>query len=241
MENEHTHHNTDHHKKDDKQKLSIPAAIIVAGLIIAGAIFATKSPGTPSENKQQAQKVDVNIKDVAIQGEPFIGNPDATPIAYFSDYQCPFCKKFEQAEMQQIVAKYVETGKVKLVFKDFVFLGPDSTDAAIYGRAVWKMYPAQYFAWREAMYEAQDEEGGEGFGDRASIEALTRQIPGIDQEKVSKDLDANMRKYEALVKANYDEALKLGVTGTPSVIIGKGVVSGAHEFGEYEKAIEKAI
>lgn len=238
MENEHKHHHTEH-KKEEKFTLSIPAAIIVAGLIIAGAIFATKSPTVVSD-KQVEKKVSVNIADVMIAGEPYIGNPDAKPIAYFSDYQCPFCKKFETNEMQKIVDDYVVTGKVRLVFKDFVFLGPDSNDAAIYGRAVWKLYPEKYYEWREAMYNAQDEEHG-GFGNRASIEELTRTIEGIDQKKVSADVDENLKSYEVIIKAAYDESLKLGVTGTPAVIIGKELVSGAHQIDEYVASLKKYL
>lgn len=245
---EHTHHHSpeEHHhhekKEDAKFTLSVPAAIIVAGLIIAGAIFATRVPVQVGNDVQDGkQKVSINIKDVSLEGEPYVGKADATPIAYFSDYQCPFCKKFETTEMQEIVSKYVSTGKVRIVFKDFVFLGPDSTEAAVFGRAVWKLYPEQYFAWREAMYAAQDDEGGIGFGDRESIEELTRAIVGVDQKKVSADVDANRVAYEALIKADYDEALRLGITGTPAVIIGKSVVSGAHLIAEYEKALDKVV
>jgi len=110
----------------------------------------------------------VNVKDVMTAGEPFIGDPNApTTIAFWSDFQCPYCKSFETggvpqiptpAAMPDIVKNYVDTGKAKIIFKDFAFLGPDSDAAALYGRAVWDLYPAQYMAWRTAMYQAQDGE-----------------------------------------------------------------------------------
>ncbi len=110
----------------------------------------------------------VNVKDVKIEGEPFVGNANAPmTIAFWSDFQCPYCKAFETggipqittpAAMPELVKNYVDTGKVKIVFKDLAFLGPDSDTAALWSRAVWELYPAQYMAWRTAMYEAQDGE-----------------------------------------------------------------------------------
>ncbi|MBI2023890.1 thioredoxin domain-containing protein [Candidatus Giovannonibacteria bacterium] len=70
------------------------------------------------------------IVDVDIKNEPFIGDPNApVTIAYWSDFQCPFCQRFEQNTLPTLVDQYVKTGKVKIVFKDFQFLGPDSQDA----------------------------------------------------------------------------------------------------------------
>ena len=110
----------------------------------------------------------VNVRDVLTAGEPSLGNPNAPiTIAFWSDFQCPYCKSFETggvpqiptpAAMPEIVKNYVDTGKAKIVFKDFAFLGPDSDTAALWGRAVWELYPVQYMAWRTAMYEAQDGE-----------------------------------------------------------------------------------
>lgn len=114
----------------------------------------------------------VNVKDVVTAGEPYLGNPGApATIAFWSDFQCPYCKSFETggvpqiptpAAMPDIVKNYVDTGKAKIIFKDFAFLGPDSDTAALWGRAVWELYPAQYMAWRAAMYEAQDGENDSG-------------------------------------------------------------------------------
>jgi len=151
----------------EAQKFGINAtpSFLVGTTIVAGAQpyanfeIALSAPLDPTSK--------VNVKDVLMAGEPFIGDPDAPiTIAFWSDFQCPYCKSFEvgheqiptPAAMPEIVKNYVSTGKAKIVFKDFAFLGPDSDTAALYGRAVWELYPAQYIAWRIAMYEAQDGE-----------------------------------------------------------------------------------
>lgn len=115
----------------------------------------------------------VDSKDLAAAADPIMGKADApVTIVFWSDFQCPFCKSFELNTLPQIVKDYVDTGKVKIVMMDFTFLGNDSVTAALYNRSVWKLFPDKYFAWRTAMYTAQDQEGDQGFGNADSIDQL---------------------------------------------------------------------
>jgi protein-disulfide isomerase len=223
--------------------LSVPVAILIAGVFIGACILASNFIGASSGQLGQGAAVaapKVNVQDVEMAGVPYIGKADAPALAYFSDFQCPYCKQFDQKILSEIKKKYVDTGKLKVVFKDFVFLGPDSNTAALFAKAVWNTYPDQYYAWREAMFAAQDAENA-GFGDRASIEKLTATISGIDQKKVSAAVDANKDSYEKQIAAEADETQKFGVTGTPSIIVGKQLVGGFDSLDKYEKAIDAAL
>jgi len=51
-------------------------------------------------------------------------------VAYWFDYQCPYCRRVEENVLPQLIAEHVDRGNVKIVFKDFQFLGPDSQTAA---------------------------------------------------------------------------------------------------------------
>lgn len=234
---------------DTSNKYFLPAAVILAGLFIAGAVMWNgQRPADPIGSPQGGVAVDV--KNVKTAGDPFIGNENApVTIAFWSDFQCPFCKAAEVGGIPQIptppalpdvIKNYVDTGKAKIVFMDFTFLGPDSTTAGLYNRAVWKLYPTQYFAWRTAMYEAQDEENG-GFGDAASIDKLNAAIAGIDAANVAADVKANAATYQAAMNADRAEAAKLGVNATPSFVIGKQLIPGAVPFSVLQSAIEAVL
>ncbi|MEK7554214.1 MAG: thioredoxin domain-containing protein, partial [Patescibacteria group bacterium] len=121
-------------------KYFLPVAVVVAGLLIAGAVMWNGSRPVDSTGSPQAGTAPkVNIKDVKTDGNPFIGQASApVTIAVWSDFQCPFCKRFETETLPLIVKDYVDAGKVKVVMMDFAFLGPDSTAAGEYNRAVWK-------------------------------------------------------------------------------------------------------
>lgn len=226
---------------DTNNKYFLPAAVIVAGLFIAGAVmWSGARPNTGATGPTPTPTA--NIKNVKTDGDPFIGNPSAPlTIAFWSDFQCPFCKQFELNTFPQIVKDYVDTGKAKIVFMDFAFLGSDSSVAALYNRSVWKLYPDQYFAWRTAMYQAQDEEGDQGFGDAASIDKLNATIAGLDATKIAADVKANTATYQAEADSDKAEAQKAGVNATPSLIVGTQLIQGAYPFGTFQTAIDAEL
>lgn len=227
----------------DTNKYFLPGAVVVAGLFIAGAVLwsgAHPSAGTGTKGTNPTPTA--NIKNVKTDGDPFIGNANApVTIAFWSDFQCPFCKQFELNTFPQMVKDYADTGKVKIVFMDFAFLGNDSITGALYSRAVWKLYPAQYFAWRTAMYTAQDEEGDKGFGNAASIDKLDATIPGLDAAKIAADVRANTSTYQEEIDADKAEAQKAGVNATPSFVIGTQLIQGAYPYPTFRAAIDAVL
>ncbi|MBI2410094.1 thioredoxin domain-containing protein [Candidatus Kaiserbacteria bacterium] len=230
-------------------KFLLPVAVIIAGLLVAGAVVWNSSnpgPGT-------ADTASVDIEDVRTEGEPYIGDPNApVTIAFWSDFQCPFCKAFEVGHPEiptppafpDIVREYVDTGKVKLVFKDVVFLSPrmgqDSLTGALYNQAVWKLYPEKYLEWRTAMMSAQDEEGG-GFGNAQSIDSLNATIPGLDAARIAADVNANRAAYERHAQEVTAEAQRLGVNATPSLIIGDELIAGAYPYASFKTALDTVV
>jgi protein-disulfide isomerase len=225
---------------NDTNSKFLPVAVIVAGLLIAGAVLWNGSRSEAPAGPGAAPAV--NIKDIKTDGAPFIGKANAPlTIAFWSDFQCPFCKNFELGTLPQIIQNYVDTGKVKIVMMDFTFLGNDSVDAALYSRAVWNLYPDQYFAWRTAMYEAQDEEQDIGFGDAASIDKLNATIAGVDATKVAADVKANKSAYQVAIDADRAEAQKASINATPSFVIGTQVIQGAYPYANFQAAIDAAL
>lgn len=232
------------------KNISLPQAVLINGFVIAvaiiiGAFIIHGTFGSGRVNDQAAAElqpsVPVDIKNATLAGEPFIGNPEAkVVVAYWSDYQCPYCKKFEVGPFQDILKNYVASGDVAVVFKDYSFLGPDSTTAALYERAVWNLYPDSYFAWREAMFAAQDEENA-GFGDEASVLKLSAAITGIDSVKLQADVKKNHSAYTKLIEASRLEGVGFGIKGTPSFVTGTIMIGGYVEYKTFAVEIDKQL
>lgn len=231
-----------------------PLAIIAAGALIGIGIYLGLAQQGITGGSQQgaAAEVAVDIKDVNLEGDPYIGKKDApVALAFWADFQCPYCKAVEVGHPQipldpaipQLIKKYVDTGKLRIVFKDFPFLGEDSITAAEYGRSVWKLYPSLYFDWRTAMYEAQDDEGDLGFGDAASIDELikTKFAGKMDDAKIVADIAANKAVYDAAINEDKNEGADLGINGTPGFITGKTLIPGAAPLADFTDAIDPQL
>ena len=229
-----------------KNIVSTPVAIIIAGVIIAGAvIFATRQPAPQAAaiaNQQQPAAVAVDVSKVKTDGEPFIGNADApVTMAYWYDYQCPFCQRNEEDVMPQIVKNYVDTGKLKIVFKDYEFLGPDSQTLGQFSRAVWATAPDKFYQWHKAIYDNQGTENT-GWATQAKILSITTSVLGAsDTAKVAALVKASGALYQKEMDADKAEGTAVGISGTPGAIIGKQLVSGAQPYAAFQAAIDAAL
>jgi protein-disulfide isomerase len=224
------------------EKYLTPIAVLVGAVIVAGALVFGNAGGAMDATKNGGQAAKVNIKDIKTEGDPFIGNANApVVIAFWFDYQCPFCKQFEETVMAQVYENYVKTGKVKVVFKDFQFLGQDSTVGGEFARAMWEAYPDHFYDWYKAMFAAQDDEGDKGFGDLESIKAITAKIDGVDVNKVVALMNQKKSQYDAAMAANRAEGQKFGVNGTPAAIIGTTLLSGAQPYDAIAPLIDAQL
>lgn len=213
--------------KSFMERYLTPIAVVLGALILALA-YVYGGHGAPVAEQGAGQKAPTaNIKDVKIAGEPFIGDANApVTMAVFYDYQCPFCKQFDENVMPELYTNYVQTGKLKVVFKGFEFLGNDSIAGDEFGRAVWELYPESFYDWYKAMAAAQDQEGDQGFGNQSTIVAMTKsKVPAINTDKVVALIAKNKDAYDAAISATRTEAQGLGVTGTPSIIVGTKLFS----------------
>lgn len=231
---------------------SMPVAVVLGAIIISAGIYfglhsssvtpTSPTAGAVTAGQQAAAPVAVNVKDVSQTGEPFIGNPNApVTIAYWYDYQCPFCKQEEQAVVPNIVSDYVNSGKVKIVFKDFPFLGPDSASLAIAARAVWAVDPNKFYQWHQAMFDAQGQEGS-GWATASKINDVTTSVLGsAEAAQVSSLETSNLSTYTAAINADKAEATKFGVSATPSMLVGTKLLIGAEPYTTTKEAIDSAL
>lgn len=195
-------------------------------------------PGMETQTGAPPTAGTADISKVNLDGEPFIGSADAPVVmAYWFDYQCPYCKQEEQAVLPQLIKEYVDAGKLRIVFKDFQFLGPDSQTAGLASRAVWETAPEKFGEWHRAMFDKQDDENA-GWGNKEDILALTKTIPGIDATKVEELMTTRSGEYQQEMDADAAEGNTQGVGGTPSFLIGKQMIVGAQPYETLKAAID---
>lgn len=154
------------------------------------------------------------------------GNATAdTTMVVFSDFACPYCKQGAKD-----IAKLVSEDKnLRIVFRDFPVLSPASEEAAM--AALSAAQQGRYVAFHDALFE------GQGRLTHERIVATVRKA-GLNEGRTAKDLTAASLKAE--VRKNLDLGRALGLTGTPSYIVGDRVLSGAVGYDALRSAVAEA-
>ncbi len=219
-------------------KYSLHVTILLGAAVLGGAIyFGGNGEGRQAmqQQGQQEETMAVDISKVSTEGSPYIGNPSApVTMAIWFDYQCPFCKSFELETVAELEKNYVATGKLKIVYKDFQFQGPDSTNTALFGRAMWEAYPEHFATWFKGVAGITDES-------LANVKAIAARIPGVDADRVERLMNEKKTQYEAAIAADYAEGVSFGIQGTPGSIIGTIFVNGAQPYAAVAALVEEEL
>ncbi len=214
----------------------IVSAFLIAASIIAGAYMIRSgsfgSAGAPGDTAAGAPVKIADRKD-----QPTIGNANAKLTIYeFGDFQCPYCKNFFADTYPTLKANYIDTGKVKIVFRHFP-LTQIHQNAQISSEAAECASRQGAF---EAYYSILYTKGqGDGTGlDAGSLKTYASQL-GLNMPAFNKCLD----NHEAKTVVDQDAAVgsKAGVSGTPSFVIDGQLVVGAQPAAAFEQIIEKAL
>ena len=181
----------------------------------------------PAVANQPPKKVDVSTDD-----DPVLGDKNApVTIIEFSDFQCPYCERFYTQTLSQIKTKYIDTGKVKFVFRD---------------------YPLPFHSNAEKAAEAAecaDEQGkfwemhNKIFSEQPSLslENLKKWASdiGLDMKEFNDCLDSGKMAEE--VKKDLTDGSKVGVTGTPGFFVNGYPLVGAQPFAAFEQLVESEL
>jgi protein-disulfide isomerase len=225
-------------------------SILVAGAMVSGSVLwvgqqlvakLDRPPAVVAADDTRPARPAPDIADISLADTPFIGDPAAPAVmAYWFDYQCPFCQQVELTVMPKLIEDYVKPGKLRIYFKDFQFLGPDSIAAALAARAVWEVAPDKFYEWHRAMFEKQDDENG-GWGTAEDVAALTATIAGIDATKVNELVATKGDEYQRAIDDALAEGKTMGINGTPGAIVGSQLISGAAPYAQFRGAVEDAL
>ena len=153
-------------------------------------------------------------KNLIENGSPIMGNPNAPiTILEWGDYQCTFCYRFHESSLDIIITEYVNTGKVKIVFKDFPLNGPDSILAA----------EASYCANEQGKYwPYHDELYSNWAGERTgwvNYDSLNKFAKSVDLELEQFSSCLNDHKYQQKILELERFGKDLGIDATPSFLI----------------------
>ena len=193
----------------------IAVACIFCGVLMVNMINSETTPVLAETPQKQTEITKIQSLSVFTDNaSPILGNPNA-PITMveFGDYQCTFCSKFFHETENSIITNYIKTGKVKILFKDYIILGQDSINAANAAhcandqKSFWKYHSMLYNNW-----------AGEdtGWADLAHLHEFANTL-GLDMDVFSTCMSD--LKWNELVNLSSIDGQKLGVSGTPTFFV----------------------
>jgi len=203
---------------EDKNSLSISNSILVGSVVIALSIFISGGG--------------ISGVSLGASGSP-AKKSGPVEIVEYSDFQCPFCKKFYNEAYKDIKKNYVDTGKATIVYKHFPL--------SIHQNAQKASEASECARDQGKFLEYHDTLFTKGTSDGTGLNIT-------DLKQYAVDLGLNTARFNAcldggdnaaLVKREMDEGLARGVSGTPTFYINGKQVVGAQPYSVFESAINQ--
>lgn len=225
----------------DKTKLILPGSILVAALLISGSVvfYSLSIGGLGANIKQPGSPAAGDKVNVSVDDDPMLGNPKAkVTLVEFSDFQCPFCRSFWSGAYQQIKKEYIDTGKAKLVYRDYPLsfhpasqVSAEASECAHEQGKFWEIHDKIFGE------QAKQGTGTITFG-VDELKKWASQI-GLDSAKFNQCLDSG--KYKSEVEKDFADGSAYGVSGTPTLFVNGQPVVGAQPFSAFKALIDKEL
>jgi protein-disulfide isomerase len=221
--------------------LAVVAVVVVVLVVVSSG--GSKSKGGSSKGDATGAQESAQLLNGIPQSGITLGNPKApVTLIEFADLQCPFCRDYTQKTFPTIVAKYVRTGKIKMVFRNYAFIGPDSVTAARAAESAAQQNKLWNFI--DVFYNNQGEENTDYVTDKF-VQKIAGAVPGLDVQKLL--AGRQDPKVDQAIAEAQQEAQNSGVNSTPTFLIQKGngapqkVNASAFDAGAFGAALDKVI
>ncbi len=183
--------------------------------------------------------------DFTIGTAAVLGDYDAqVTLVGFSDYQCPYCRRHATTVLPALIKKYVDTGKVKIVMREFPIENIHARALGASQAALCAHEQGKYWEMHDLIFSDQKQIEVQNLKSHA-------QALGLDSGRFNACLDRN--KYAAKIKAHQAEGRKFGISGTPSFVLGltnprdpdkvrlTKFIRGAKSLPSFEQAIDELL
>jgi protein-disulfide isomerase len=222
------------------KSLAINVGIALLFFIVGGAAGLFAGPLLRSDGAAQAEPIAVpdtaaqptalpeRLDNVSVEGNPFLGPEDAAiTIVEFSDFRCPYCKRFHDDTLNAILDEYGDD--VRFVYRDFPVVGGEQAALA----AACADAQDGYWDYHDALYaDPQAFNSVDDFVELAEAQDL-------DADEFRTCLESEEFRDEML--DDYNDGISYGVSGTPTFFVNGLRIVGAQPFSVFQSAIEEEL
>jgi len=235
----------------------LPASILVAAVLLSASMFyntklilkkldgglagansqVAGGAANAGNGPQAAPSVPTEPVEVSQRGDaPVLGNNSAKVVLEeFSDFQCPYCQRFFKETFGELMAKYVDTGKMKIIFRHFPLpFHANAQKAAEAGECAQRL--GRFKEYHDVLF-SKGKADGTGLA-MADLKQYAADL-GLNTNRFNQCLD----KGEAadVVTQDKQDGQTAGVSGTPTIFVNGKKIVGAQPTSVFEQAIEAAL
>lgn len=214
------------YKKPSKMKYSLIGIPLIA--LIGYFAFSGLAPASTT-----------GFASLSVAGEPFKGDENApVVIEAFEDPQCPFCQRFTTTILPEIERNYINTGKVKFVFRQFPIPNahPWAIPASVALECAFLQDEDSFWDLHDFYYQRQFSLTSHNLR-QETLSVLHDK--DIDIEQFSQCFDNQQTLDE--VNQDYADGVSKGVGGTPTFFVNGQKIVGAQPYPVWVKLIESEL
>lgn len=219
-------------QKGKETNILVATLTFALGLVIGYLIWGTNAQSSAAQAPQAAQEAaPAVIRDIPTEGFPSEG-PDNAPVVIveFSDFECPFCRKWHNETYLPLREKYPD--QIKLVYRNFPLVRLHANAYLAAEAAMCAGDQERYWDYHEALFQRKKGMGEEAFkGYAAEL--------GLDTVAFNDCLDRE--KYKDFVREDMAYAASIGVQSTPTFYVNGKPVIGAQPLAVFEQIIQAEL
>jgi protein-disulfide isomerase len=214
-------------------KLAVIITLVLVVLIIGLILLNNRSSDSGDEEAYESGP--------SIEGQPTIGEKDApVTIVEFGDFKCPACKIWGENFLPQLKKDFVDSGQASFSFVNVLFHGEESKLGSLAAESVLKQKPDAYWAFHDALFAAQPEEGHDSaWLTEEKVIEIADNISDIDTEQLQTDLDEETEIGE--VKKDTVLVDQFNVEMTPTIMVNGIMIEDPFDYEEIIQTIESVL
>ncbi len=201
------------------------------GTVPSPTVSAPASAGQPSDAPQLSQLARRDPADAAAKGD--VDAP--VVIIEYADFRCAYCAVFANEVLPTLMTEYVDAGLVRIEWRDAPVLGETSADAAIAAHAAGAQ--GLFWEYNAALYATSPT--GKTEWTRDALLGIAATVPGLDVAAFTVALDDPAHAQRVVREAQ--ESTAIGVSSTPTFIVGNAPVRGAQPLSAFRDVIEQEL
>lgn len=222
-----------------KKWLTVTAAALAAVVVFLLGYMLASLLGSNQAAPQHPEKQESPLAKLARRapGDPLaLGKPDAPVVMLnYSDFRCPFCAKFSRDIEPDLIQRYVDSGVLRIEWRDYPIFGEESLQAAKAGRAAAAQ--DKFWEYQGAIYQDAPENGHPSLPHDKLLD-YAKQVGITDIPKFESDM--NDPATLSAIRDDATEGSEVGVSSTPTFLINGDPILGAQPMDQFHSAIEQA-